>query len=310
VKLPFRRNREISRGQAIVEFALILPLLLLFLLLALDFGRVFFGWVALNNAARIAANEAGFHPEAWQGTGNLTLQNIYRQQVANDMASINCVPPGGGSWTPAKVPDPTFVNVPGTFSSGPYDIGDHSNVRLVCNFSFLTPLVGAIVGNPLTIVAVAEFPVKGGQINGVPIGGAVPTPTPGGCSDKIVPNLVGQTVAAARAAWTLAGFTGAFSPSSGSNAETVTTQTTSPLPSSPGACLVATASVSVTHQASCTAPQLVGLKTSQGGGLFSGTGFTGTYTINRPPANDYFIGSQSLVGGQIYLCSSSITVFH
>lgn len=307
-RLSFRRTRKVSRGQAIVEFALILPLLVLFMLLALDFGRVFFGWVALNNATRIAANEAGFHPEAWKGLGNASLQSIYRQQVVNDMEAINCAPPGGGSWTPAKIPTPTFVNVAGTFSSDPYEVGDHAQVRLACNFSFLTPLVGDIVGNPLTIVAIAEFPVKGGEIKGIPIGGAVPTPTPPPCPNKIVPALVGQTVAAARSAWTNAGFTGAFSPSVGFDTETVTAQTTSPA-SSPGACLVATATVSVAHQLSCTAPQLVGQTASAGGPLFTLAGFTGTYRIDRPPNNDYTIGSQSLVGGQVYLCSSSITVF-
>ena len=50
------------RGQALVEFALVLPLLALLLVMALDFGRVFFGWVALQNAARIGANYAGHTP--------------------------------------------------------------------------------------------------------------------------------------------------------------------------------------------------------------------------------------------------------
>ena len=39
------------RGQALVEMAIILPVLVLLLLLAVDFGRVFFGWIALNNAS-------------------------------------------------------------------------------------------------------------------------------------------------------------------------------------------------------------------------------------------------------------------
>ena len=53
----FRRRREkpVSRGQAMVEFALVLPLLALLLVVAIDFGRVFFGWVSLTNAARVGA---------------------------------------------------------------------------------------------------------------------------------------------------------------------------------------------------------------------------------------------------------------
>jgi Flp pilus assembly protein TadG len=42
-------------GQATVEFALSLGLLLLVMVAALDFGRAFFGYVALVNAAREGA---------------------------------------------------------------------------------------------------------------------------------------------------------------------------------------------------------------------------------------------------------------
>jgi len=310
VKLPLRHAREKSRGQAIVEFALILPILVLMLLLAIDFGRVFFGWVALNNAARIAASEAGFHPDAWKAPGNATLQASYRAEVVADMNAINCAPTSGGSWTPAQIPDPTFVNnAAGSFSSDPYEVGDHANVTLACNFSFLTPLVGLIVGDPMTIGASSEFPVKGGTINGIVVQTASPAPTAPPCANKIVPNLVGQSIAAARTAWTAAGFTGAFSPAAGFDSDTVTGQTTSPA-SSPGDCLVATATVSVAHQLQCTAPQLIGLSASAGQVPYVVAGFSGTYTIDRPPNSNYTIGSQSLVGGQVYVCSSNMTVFH
>jgi hypothetical protein len=311
MKLPrIRRLGERTRGQAMVEFALILPILILLLLLAVDFGRVFFGWVALNNAARIAANEAGLHPDAWDVTPDATLQALYRQNVIDDMESINCAAPGGGAWTTADIPDPAFRDQAGSFSTDPYEVGDHAQVTLNCEFQFLTPLVGALVGDPMTIAALAEFPVRTGEIDGIPIGGAVPTPTPGSCpgSSAIVPSLVGQTVAAARIAWSGAGFTGAFNPATGSDPDTVTGQTTNPA-SSPGDCIAKTATVTVTHELACTAPQLVAMKASAGAAAFSAAGFTGTYTINRPPNNDYNIGSQSLVGGQPYVCSSNITVF-
>jgi hypothetical protein len=67
--------------------------------------------------------------------------------------------------------------------------------------------------------------------------------------------------------------------------------------------------VTVTYQNQCTAPQLIGLKVNAGQSPYTVAGFTGTYTINRPPAGNYTIGSQSLVGGTIYVCSSNMTVF-
>lgn len=310
MKLPLRRSSAHPRGQALVEFALILPLLILLLLLAIDFGRVFFGFVALNNAVRIAADEAAWHPSAWDAVPDVDdalHQALYRQRVIDDMEAINCAAPGGGAWTTADVPVPAFNDVPGTATATGFDFGDHSAVRLTCEFEFLTPLVGLLVGNPMTIAAEAEFPVRGAEIDGIPVGGVVPPPVTCTGSDATVPNLVGQTVDAARATWAVS-FSGAFTPASGNDTDLVTGQTTSPV-SSPGECIAETATVTVTFATPCTAPQLVGAKASAGAGLYSTAGFTGTYTINRPPSNDYNIGSQSLVGGQDYLCSSSITVY-
>jgi hypothetical protein len=66
-----------------------------------------------------------------------------------------------------------------------------------------------------------------------------PTPTP---ACETVPTLVGETVAAARAAWAAAGFTGAFVPVKGHDNTTVLTQ------SHPaGACLPPATSIEVTY---------------------------------------------------------------
>ena len=53
--LPRLRRRNRSRGQGLVEFALILPVFMLFLLIAVDFGRMLFTYIQLNNSAREAA---------------------------------------------------------------------------------------------------------------------------------------------------------------------------------------------------------------------------------------------------------------
>ncbi len=44
-----------TRGQAFVEFALVLPVVLLMLFASVDFGRAYFGAVGLNQAAREGA---------------------------------------------------------------------------------------------------------------------------------------------------------------------------------------------------------------------------------------------------------------
>jgi len=49
------RGRKRSRGQSVVEFALVLPILLLLLAATIDFGRLFYLYVAVNNAAKEGA---------------------------------------------------------------------------------------------------------------------------------------------------------------------------------------------------------------------------------------------------------------
>lgn len=288
-----------------MEFALILPILALLLMLGLDFGRVFFGWVGLNNAARIAANAAAANPDAWNGGAQAaSLQDLYRQLTTNDLQPINCdAPTHSGAWLTSDIPDPTFINVDET--SSPYENGDHASVTLSCRFYFLTPLVGNILGNPLTIRATAVFPVRGAEINGISSSNS------GGCSGATVPNLVGYTVAEARSQWLNAGFNaGTFSPATGSDTDIVTAQVTSPA-SSPGDCIDANSSVTVTHVAAgslCTMPQLLGQNVSDAQTLFTQALFTGTVIVNTPPSGNYSIKTQSLVAGQQYTCSADVTV--
>ncbi|MCA9822972.1 MAG: pilus assembly protein [Dehalococcoidia bacterium] len=52
-----RRQRS-EKGQALVEFAMIVPLLCLMLFSLVDFGRAFYAWLLVTNAAREGARVA------------------------------------------------------------------------------------------------------------------------------------------------------------------------------------------------------------------------------------------------------------
>src|SRR4249919_3588867 len=65
-------RRHGRRGQGLVEFALIVPVFLFFLLLAVDFGRLLFTYIQLSNTAREAAAYAAFNPT----TDNATLTTV------------------------------------------------------------------------------------------------------------------------------------------------------------------------------------------------------------------------------------------
>jgi len=54
-----RGHQSKSAGQALVEFALVIPVMLLMLAIAIDFGRLFFSYIEITNAAREGAAFGG-----------------------------------------------------------------------------------------------------------------------------------------------------------------------------------------------------------------------------------------------------------
>lgn len=55
IRLRRRRGRPASRGQAIVEFALVFPLFILLVAGMIDFGMGLYSYMTINNATRDAA---------------------------------------------------------------------------------------------------------------------------------------------------------------------------------------------------------------------------------------------------------------
>jgi Flp pilus assembly protein TadG len=50
-----RRGRKGEKGQALVEFALLIPIFLILLFAIVDFGMGFYSWITVTNAAREGA---------------------------------------------------------------------------------------------------------------------------------------------------------------------------------------------------------------------------------------------------------------
>jgi hypothetical protein len=177
MKLPWRR-RKVPRGQALVEFAMILPILALLLVMAIDFGRVFYGWVALQNATRIGANYAASHADAWSSPDNAQKQAQraeYLQEIVKDSQAINCSPRPDSS----NIPAPTFTQADGVSPvTGIPPLGGQASIQLSCTMDLITPLASNIMGGGVNLAAASTFTIRSGSIAGIPIGGAVPTPTP------------------------------------------------------------------------------------------------------------------------------------
>ena len=93
------RNGWGQGGQAVVELALVLPLLLVILLFAVDVGRLFFAYTGMQNAAREAAVFASASAACKAGGAtcvSVGVGNAASQEVGTDAAmtvqSVTCSP--------------------------------------------------------------------------------------------------------------------------------------------------------------------------------------------------------------------------
>ena len=97
------RSGRARRGQAVAELALVLPLLLAFAGIVVDFGRGYSAWIALESATRIAAESAA--GDAMNSTEALTDA---RTIICAEMADVVGYVAGG---TPSTCTQPN-VTVP------------------------------------------------------------------------------------------------------------------------------------------------------------------------------------------------------
>ena len=151
--------RARQRGQSLTEFALILPILLLLTVAALDFGRVYLGYINIQNMARIAANYAANNPLAWNVDPDAVIQERYENQILQDASATNCnLPVVSGD---PVIPSPTFTDADADGSAT--GLGDTVTVQLTCEFAVATPLIANILGGTVQVTAESNFPVKAGM---------------------------------------------------------------------------------------------------------------------------------------------------
>jgi hypothetical protein len=183
-------HRPTRRGQALVEFAIILPLLALLLVMAIDFGRVFFGWVALHNTARIGADWAAQTADSWPSTsdpGSEQNRLDYQTLMASDLAASNCE-----YVTP--LPQPTFSDGDNPPDGETQDWGDLARVDLECQFGLITPLAENVLGGPVTIRATSTFMIHGTTVGSVPEAPPPPCEAPEAAIDHDPPLTAGNRI--------------------------------------------------------------------------------------------------------------------
>jgi len=144
---PSRDRRRSSRGQSLVELALIAPVFLILLLTAIDLGRLMYSQITITNAAKegaLVASQGG----TWQsGAG------------CSDTNTVMC-----GALTEAEggfvVVDQTAVNLSPAVcdKDAPYPAGGPPTVtvEVTAPFRLVTPIIASIVGNNIILHASAD----------------------------------------------------------------------------------------------------------------------------------------------------------
>ena len=151
MKLIKGRTKRGERGQAVVEFAFILPIFLIVLFMVVEFGIGFSRWIVVTNATREAARYA-----AVQNGDAGTIRTAVKNRA---------VVTSSGLLSPAGV-TVNFVDGPDTNGTAG-DRGDSVVVSASLNYPLLTPL-GAFVSlatGSITISGCADMRLELG-VNG------------------------------------------------------------------------------------------------------------------------------------------------
>jgi len=124
-----------ARGQALAEFGLVLPLLVLLFMMIFDFGRLIYAYNTVSNAARAGARAA------------IVDQNT---TVINDRVNTTLLglPSAAATITYTRPGCPT-----------PPKIGCDSTVKVSYPWSPITPMIGRIFG-PVTVESTATMPLE------------------------------------------------------------------------------------------------------------------------------------------------------
>ena len=138
-KRLFSKKNKREDGQAMVEFALILPIFILILCGIIDFGWLFYNQLSLNNACREGARYAVVNTGDTADTQAIInhIENTTTTVFANDGVDIYV------SYTAPN--DPTSGDI---------------TVTMEADISFFTPVLSTVLGKEKTITSTVIMKVE------------------------------------------------------------------------------------------------------------------------------------------------------
>lgn len=159
---PLRKKR---RGQALAEMAVMVPFLVIGMMGMLDLGRAFYYQISLTNAVREAARYGALPyytgtnpacnavPPASSPGANCPVpgDDAIRARLAQELTGTGFV------IDPTKIQvvpnEGTRVSNCGSTGSCQYAL----TVTATYQFTFITPIIGDLIGNPLTLKTSSIF---------------------------------------------------------------------------------------------------------------------------------------------------------
>lgn len=130
-----------ARGQALMEFALVIPLVILMLLGLFDFGRAIYAFNTVSNAAREAARVAIVNPD----------EAAIQAEAASQAIALGIV-------STAVIVEFWEAGLSGPCAVPP-EFGCVAEVTVPYEWRAITPVIGDIIG-PIQISSTSRMPIE------------------------------------------------------------------------------------------------------------------------------------------------------
>ena len=145
---PFTSRSSSHRGQSVVEFAILVPVLLLLMLTAIDLGRLLYSQITITNAAKegalVASQGGSFQANQACSSSNTVICGVLTEaaggSVEVDRTKVDLTP---------AVCDKNAQYPP---AGSPPDV----SVSVEAPFHVMTPIISDIIGSNLILKATAE----------------------------------------------------------------------------------------------------------------------------------------------------------
>jgi hypothetical protein len=157
------RGRD-SRGQSLVEFAFILPVITLLAFGFIDIGRAVFTFNTVTNAARQGARVASVNQldpvsGPWQCLENKPVESVVSPQWTFRGCSVVAAKALGVTSSDVTI---SYAAPPGTTltcTGGSLNIGCIVSVTVVAHFTPITPVAGRLIGS-VTMTSTSSMPIE------------------------------------------------------------------------------------------------------------------------------------------------------